>query len=455
MSAISVSLSPAQTDFFKISNSFPRISLSKSLSDRWRDLGPFVATCERLTDWQPTVEPHIFRSPSTGYFKRTFSATVPALRRVYLMEDDNSRTHSFLADPISISPLLSAVPASLWAKNKYDVGLIRGCQPVVIRPRSDFRPHKHQYPLRQDAIDGITPVFNSLLEAGVIVPCPDSPVRTPIFPVKKIREKGQPTEWRFVQDLKAVNAAVHARAPNVPNPYTILTQVPPDAKWFSVVDLSNAFFSVPVDSQFWFAFNFNGKPYTFTCLCQGYTECPTIYNEGLRESLESLTLSPGSALIQYVDDCLLAAPTKQQCEKDTLALLCHLATEGHKASLSKLQFVKETVHFLGHDISASGKTLSPKRIEAIVSLPKPTTKKQMMSFLGMCSYCRVFIPNYAQLVEPLSALIHGKNLTAHDKITWTDQAETAFSDLKCALQTSPTLGLPNPHQPFTQTHTLC
>jgi len=80
-------------------------------------------------------------------------------------------------------------------------------------------------------------------------------VQTPIFPVKNIRDAGRPTDWRFVQDLKTVNAAVIAQASNVPNPYTIMGQVPPDAQWFLVVDLSNAFFSVPVNigSQFWFA----------------------------------------------------------------------------------------------------------------------------------------------------------------------------------------------------------
>ena len=112
--------------------------------------------------------------------------------------------------------------------------------------------------------------------------------------------------------MKAVNAAVHARAPNVPNPYTILQGIKSDAKWFSVVDLSNAFFSVPVDkdSQFWFAFLFDGKPYTFTRLCQGYTESPTIYNDALRDSLESFTPNPGSSLLQYVDDILIGSSTQ-------------------------------------------------------------------------------------------------------------------------------------------------
>ena len=73
--------------------------------------------------------------------------------------------------------------------------------------KSDFRPCKAQNPLRQETIDGITPVFESLKEALVIVPCNDSPVRTPLFSFKKIRDKDQPTEWRFVQDLQVVYAA--------------------------------------------------------------------------------------------------------------------------------------------------------------------------------------------------------------------------------------------------------
>ncbi|XP_062419418.1 uncharacterized protein LOC119228347 isoform X2 [Pungitius pungitius] len=452
-SAVSISLSSTQKELFQVPGSYPHVSLSKGRLDQWRDLGPFVAQCESLTDWEETIDPLVLRSASTGFHRTHCVLLTPACRSVYVFYEHNDKVETFLTNPTSISPALASVPQTLWAAHKYDVGLINNCQPVVITPRSDFRPHKHQYPLRQEAIDGITPVFNSLLEAGVIVPCPDSPVRTPIFPVKKIRDAGKPTEWRFVQDLKAVNAAVHARAPNVPNPYTILAQIPPEAKWFSVVDLSNAFFSVPVDkdSQFWFAFNFNGKPYTFTRLCQGYTESPTIYNDALRESLESLTLSPGSALLQYVDDCLIAAPTQTQCQTDTLKLLKHLAKEGHKASLSKLQFVSQNVRFLGHDISGEGKTLSPKRIAAIASIPKPNTKKQMMSFLGMCSYCRSFIPNYSQMEQPLSNLIHGKNLTAHDKIIWTEEGLAAFTQMKCALQTPPTLGLPNPNKPFTQT----
>lgn len=203
-----------------------------------------------------------------------------------------------------------------------------------------------QYPLKKEAIEGITPVFNSLLERGVIVECPDSPVRTPIFPVKKIRDSNQAVEYRFVQDLKAVNDALQARAPNVQNPYTILSQIPANTKCYTLVDISNAFFSVPVhpDSQFWFAFNFNGKAYTFTRLCQGFCESPTIFSEALKRSLEDLVLPPGVALLQYVDDLLLCCPNEQICKQATITLLTYLAERGHKVNPSKVAINQSHCH---------------------------------------------------------------------------------------------------------------
>ncbi len=79
-----------------------------------------------------------------------------------------------------------------------------------------------------------------------------------------------------------------------------------------------------------------------------------------------------------MDDLLLSSPSQKQCSDDTIALLCHLAAEGHKASLSKLQFVKQSVVFLGHVITKEGKSLSDKRVQAIQNIPKLITKKQLL-----------------------------------------------------------------------------
>ena len=65
-------------------------------------------------------------------------------------------------------------------------------------------------------------------------------MRTPIFPVKKIRDEGQLGEWRFLQDLQSVNDAVQQCAPNVPNPYTILSQVPPGLHFLSMAKTAHS-----------------------------------------------------------------------------------------------------------------------------------------------------------------------------------------------------------------------
>lgn len=114
--------------------------------------------------------------------------------------------------------------------------------------------------------------------------------------------------------------------------------------------------------------------------------------------------------MQYVDDLLLCSESKQACQADTVALLQYLAAQGHKVSLSKLQWVKQEVTFLGHIISHEGRTLSDNRIQAILKIPKPITKKQTMVFLGITGYCCQWLPDYAQTVQPLQSMTHDHGL---------------------------------------------
>ncbi|MGL5583570.1 MAG: reverse transcriptase domain-containing protein, partial [Cetobacterium sp.] len=361
--AVSIYLNDEISPLFDVPDSCPHVSLAKTEGGEWKDLGPFVKVCDEADDWRET-QPGVFYSERAGAWRERVSVVRGCERAIETATAERAVT----IDPRSLN-----VPTKLWAVDKYDVGLIKSCDPVQITPKSSFRPKKPQYPVKSDALEGITPVFESLLKRGIIIPCDDSPVNTPIFPVKKIRDKGQPAEWRFVQDLQAVNSAIHARAPNVPNPYTILSQIPPDTKFYTAVDISNAFFSVPVDkdSQFWFAFTFKGRRYTWTRLCQGYCESPTIYNDALRRSLEPLKLPEGVALLQYVDDLLLCAADEHVGLTATTALLRHLAAEGHKVNPSKVQVCVPEVTFLGHLLCGPEKRLSKKRIEAVGSIPKP------------------------------------------------------------------------------------
>ena len=60
----------------------------------------------------------------------------------------------------------------------------------------------------------------------------------------------------MVQDLQIINEAVVPLHIKVPNPYVILGEIPPSAKWFTVLDLKDTFF-------FFFAYHWLKNPNIF------------------------------------------------------------------------------------------------------------------------------------------------------------------------------------------------
>ncbi len=58
---------------------------------------------------------------------------------------------------------------------------------------------------------------------------------------------------------------------------------------------------------------------------------------------------------------------------DTVTLLNHMAREGHKVSLTKLQFCAAGNNFFWVTLRPNNKAISEKRIKAIKDVPRPLT----------------------------------------------------------------------------------
>ena len=71
--------------------------------------------------------------------------------------------------------------------------------------------------------------------------------------------------------------------------------------------------------------------------------------------------------------------------------------------------------------------MNPERTESLINMKIPETKKQVTQILGLFSYYRQFVNNFAHIAKPLSDLTK-KNLP--DKVTWTDIHQRAFDTLK-------------------------
>ena len=76
-----------------------------------------------------------------------------------------------------------------------------------------------------------------------------------------------------------------------------------------------------------------------------------MFNEALGEDLcEYWTSHPDVVLLQYVDDLMLAATTKEVFLEATGDLLQTLGTLGYQASAKKAQVAKQEVVYLGYKI---------------------------------------------------------------------------------------------------------
>ncbi|KAJ1129224.1 hypothetical protein NDU88_007595 [Pleurodeles waltl] len=355
---------------------------------------------------------------------------------------------------INLLPMLTEedIPAELretvgkevWDMTGKEVGLVKGVEPVkvTVKPNVTF-PQTPQYHMAQDTLMKVAQLIDEFVKQGVLKEVLSSPCNSPIMGL--IKPSGK---VRIVQDLRKINDIIVKCCPVVPNPAVIMFQVPCDAEWFSVIDLSQAFFSVPLheDSQFLFCFKFLDRVYSWCRIPQGFSESPSIFNQIVKKDLEALELPFESVLVQYIDDLLIAAKTESGCTADTIALLNHLGRNGHKVSPSKLQFCQKKVKYLGHQIEKGSRRIMKERITSVLQMSPPKTRREVRKFLGMVSYCRQWIPNFSTLAKPLLKLTQKDAL---DEIELKGDEMDAFIELKECMCRAPALGMPDYTKPFT------
>ncbi|KFO52782.1 hypothetical protein N302_10267, partial [Corvus brachyrhynchos] len=170
-------------------------------------------------------------------------------------------------------------------------------------------------------------------------------------------------------------------------------------------------------------------------------QSPNLFGQALEEILQTFPKSPRIRITQYVDDLLISGET--EVREATITLLNFLGSKGLRVSKKKLQFVESEVKYLCHLISKGSQKLNPERITGILSLPPPSSKRQVRKLLGLLGYCRLWIEGYTQAVKFLyEKLIEG------DKVKWTKEDNSKLEELKLKLISVPVLGLPSVEKPF-------
>jgi len=135
----------------------------------------------------------------------------------------------------------------------------------------------------------------------------------------------------------------------------------------------------------------------------------------------------------YLDDIIAFSSTVDEHIERLVTVMERLRTAGLKLKAEKCSFMRRSVSFLGHAISGEGIATDPEKTTAVAEWPVPASLKELRSFLGLASYYRRFVRNFADIAAPLYAL------TKKDQpFVWTAASQNAFESLKDAL-TSPTI----------------
>ena len=310
------------------------------------------------------------------------------------------------------------------------------------------------YRVGPDKNEEIARQVQKLIDLDCVEPS-TSPWASPVVLVKK-----PDASWRFCVDFRALNAHTVRDVYPLPRIQDTLHMLG-GQRYFSSLDLLSGFFQIPLSAA--------AKPKTafitpqglfqFKVLAMGMANSPAVFQRGMNEVLAGLI---NICCICYVDDILIFSPTWEKHLDNLRAVFERLRAARLFVKPTKCSFGACRLQYLGHEIAEDGLRPAPKHVKAVQDFPTPRTKTALKSFLGLASFNRLFIENFAVISAPLRQLLRMEvspdltlpmtmdmQGTVRPNTLWDEDCDKAFKHLKKALSTAPVLGYPDWTKSFT------
>lgn len=240
---------------------------------------------------------------------------------------------------------------------------------------------------------------------------------------------------RVCADYRALNSKTQLQAYYMPRVDDTLEALS-GSSLFIVLDFNSAYYQVSVDPKDrdkttivtpFGTFRHVRMPFGLKGAC---CTCARL----LDKVLDGLT--PHVAL-SYFDDVIIHGNTFDELLTKLEQVLERLRDANLTLNLSKCKWVQPSVTFLGHVVSAEGLRADPEKIQKVREWPVPRSAKELASFLGLATYFKRYVKDYAGIASPLFRLTN-KDVTYE----WSREAQAAFDALKEALCSAPVLSLP-------------
>ena len=300
------------------------------------------------------------------------------------------------------------------------------------------------YRLGPDKMPILKEEIDKMLDLGVIRPS-HSEWASPMILVKKANN-----EWRPCVDYRRVNAVTKGDAYPIPRLDDLIDRVA-SAKFITKLDLSKGYWQVPLTSKAsqiaafvtpWGLYEPLTTPF-------GLKLAPMTFQRAMNETLvhPQSGCRSGHFVDAYLDDVAVQSDTWQQHLEHLDWVFRQLSSRGVTLNAKKCTMGAGTVTYLGHELGSGQVCPIAAKVEAITNIPRPRTKKQLRSFLGVVGFFRRFIPHFSEMAAPLTDLLSGRK-RGEIGTEWYEQHQHAFEKLKMSLTCHPILKAPNFSEPF-------
>jgi hypothetical protein len=146
----------------------------------------------------------------------------------------------------------------------------------------------------------------------------------------------------------------------------------------------------------------------------------------------------------YLDNLLIL--TNSSFKDHLLKLemvLARLSTAGIRVNISKSKLFSEQIEYLRYWITRKGIQPMRNKVEAILNIKAPKTRKELRQFIGIVNYYRDMWFRRSELLAPLTSLTSSKV-----KFEWHSFHQQAFDKIKKVIGTEVLLCYPDFNKPF-------
>ncbi|MCO5762878.1 MAG: reverse transcriptase domain-containing protein, partial [Chromatiaceae bacterium] len=306
-----------------------------------------------------------------------------------------------------------------------------------------FRDHVEDIPLTTDRPIQVKPyrvpaglhqafqeILDEYLRRKIVEPA-NSPYSAPAFLVPKHGAKPDAAaskRFRMCCDYRKINEVTEDVMFPVPDVQQLLDALGSSNEFFATLDLRMGYHHIPLtaEGRRKTAFSTPMGQYQFKVMSFGMKRSPRVFQRALHLILGDLVWK--SCLV-YLDDIIVFGRDFETFATNLERVVATLASAGAAISIDKSCFLAHETKFLGFIVDRDSCKPDPDAVKAIHDYPRPTTQRELLRFIGLASYVRQFIPNFAAMELRLRAAVAATN----QPLRWPADADAAFKEVKAAI----------------------